>query len=430
MFWPNLTHNQYGHITIGGVDCAALCGQYGTPLYVMDENAIKRRCREFLSAMKHCFADGRVAYACKAFCCKELCRIASSEGLYLDIVSSGELHTALAADFPPNRMILHGYNKPTETLVEALKYGVGRIVVDSFEELQLLNQLTEVKQTGADILLRITPGVDAHTHKAVLTGAEDSKFGFSLLNGDALKAVNAALDSPGINLHGLHCHIGSQIQDTAPFEIAAQRMADFLLEVYLVSGTMLPELNLGGGYAIPYCEEDVVPQPEEYILRMSDVLNRSCNKNGLQMPSVTIEPGRSIVGPCGITLYRAGCIKKMTNGRIYVAVDGGMTDNPRYALYRARYTAEVANRMNEPKVLSVTLSGRCCESGDLLGESIPLQQVAAGDIIAVLCTGAYNFSMASSYNRLPRPAVVMLEDGRARLVVARQRIEDMLCGDT
>lgn len=429
MFWPNLSHNQDGHMIIGGVDCAALCEQYGTPLYVMDEYAVKRRCREFVSAMNDWFADGRVAYACKAFCCKEICRIANCEGLYLDIVSSGELHTALAADFPPNRMILHGYNKPADMLGDALKYGVGRIVVDSFEELQLLGQLAEVKQTKTDVLLRITPGVHSHTHKAIMTGAEDSKFGLSLLNGDALRAVNAALDNPNINLHGLHCHIGSQIQDITPFEIAAQRMADFLLEIYLVSGAMLPELNLGGGYAIPYCEGDTIPEPEEYIRHMSDALSLRCNKNGLEIPAVTIEPGRSIIGPCGITLYQAGCIKKMANGRIYVAVDGGMTDNPRYALYRARYTAEVANRMNEPKDQVVTLSGRCCESGDLLGEAIPLQQVAAGDIIAVLCTGAYNFSMASSYNRLARPAVVMVEDGRTRLVVARQRIEDILCGD-
>ncbi len=429
MFCPKPSHKQDGHMIFGGVDCTDLCAQYGTPLYVLDEVAIKRRCREFVRTMNDCFDDGRVAYACKAFCCKEICRIANCEGLYLDIVSSGELHTALAADFPPNRMILHGYNKPVDTLSEALKYGVGRIVVDSFEELSLIHQLAAAKQTKADILLRITPGVHADTHQAILTGSEDSKFGFSLSCGDAQRAVESALNDPFLNLHGLHCHIGSQISDVLPFELAARRMSDFFHEVYLESGAVLHELNMGGGYAIAYSEDDMVPQPEDYIRRITVVIRDRCKINGQEIPSITIEPGRSVIGPCGITLYTAGCIKNMANGRIYVAVDGGMTDNPRYALYRARYTAEVATRMNEPKDQVVTLSGRCCESGDLLGERMPLQQFSTGDIIAVLCTGAYNFSMASSYNRLPRPAVVMVKDGQTRLVVAKQRIEDILCGD-
>ncbi len=429
MFNPDFLVDSSGQLTIGGVSCTALCEEYGTPLFVMDEYAIKQRCRNYLRAMQQYFANGRVAYACKAFCCKKICRIVNCEGLYLDIVSGGEMHTALAAGVLPERLILHGYNKTASELLDALRFGVGRIVVDSFEELRLIIELASMKHTKADILLRITPGVAAHTHQAVITGAEDSKFGFQISNGDALRAVKAALDSPHLNLCGLHCHIGSQIVDIAPFEAASERMVDFLHEIYVATGKMLPELNMGGGYAIPYCEDDVVPQPEEYIRRISEAVHRKCNETGIEVPVVTIEPGRSIVGPCGITLYTAGSIKKMTNGRIYVAIDGGMTDNPRYALYHSRYTATVATRMNEPKTQLVTLAGRACESGDLIGEEMPLQPVHTGDIIAVFSTGAYNFSMASSYNRLPRPAVVMVSDGRARLVVARQRIEDILCGD-
>ncbi len=429
MYLPDFSVNQYGHLTVGGVDCAALCAQYGSPLYVVDEYAMKRRCRDFVRYINEYFPGGRVAYASKAFCCKEICRIISYEGLHLDVVSGGELHTALAADVPPERIILHGYNKTIGELLDALKYNVGRIVVDSFEELGLLAQLAQDKGAVPNVLLRITPGILAKTHQAVMTGAEDSKFGFSITAGDAMRAVTEALASPFLNLCGLHSHIGSQITDIRPFALTAQRMAEFLMQIKHHTGKTLAELNLGGGYAIAYHDDDDVPQPEEYLSMMSQALRVKCTEYGLSIPQVIIEPGRSLVGPCGITLYTAGSIKQMSNGRIYIAIDGGMTDNPRYALYRARYRAVVANRINQPKNQAVTLAGRSCESGDLIGEEMPLGQVTAGDIIAVFSTGAYNFSMASNYNRLPRPAVVMVSDGNARLVVARQRVEDMLLLD-
>ncbi|MFA9381416.1 MAG: diaminopimelate decarboxylase [Acetanaerobacterium sp.] len=429
MFLSGTQVNQYGHLTIGGVDTVALCAQYGTPLYVMDEEELRRRCRSFARHMREMFPDGRVAYACKAFCCKEMCRIASGEGIHLDIVSRGELHTALSAGLLPERMILHGYNKSARELREALDHGVGRIVVDSFDELVLLNELAGAASKTADILLRITPGVCPDTHRAVITGADDSKFGFSLKTGDAQRAVETALSHPSLRLCGVHCHIGSQIADCAPFVLAAERMADFLTEINRRTGRALPELNLGGGFAIRYCEDDEVPAPEDYLRSVSEGLHRRCRQNGVQCPRVTIEPGRSIAGPCGITLYTAGSIKQIPDIRTFVAIDGGMTDNPRYALYHARYTAVVANRMDAPCDCTVTLAGRCCESGDLLGERMPLQNVQTGDIVAVLATGAYNFSMASSYNRLPHPAVVMVSGGVSRVVVRRQSIEDILACD-
>ncbi len=422
--------NSLGHLTIGGVDTIALSAQYGTPLFVINERQLRNRCREYVEAMSTLFLNGRAAYACKAFCCKEMCRIADAEGMSLDVVSLGELHTALSAGFPPHRMILHGSNKSTEELATAVKAGIGRIVVDGFWELERLAELTEGLSTHVGILLRIRPDVAAHTHHAVETGREDSKFGFSLVAGEALEAVALATRMTGVRLFGLHCHIGSQISECAPYELAVNRMVQLLAKIKRRFGVELPELNLGGGLAIRYAfTQKEPPAIGEYLSRISIALKEACGQYNVSCPSVTVEPGRSIVGPCGITLYTVGAIKRVESGRTYISVDGGMADNPRYALYQSQYEAVTANRAGEPRSQRVSLAGRCCESGDLLGEEMPLQSAKAGEIIAVLATGAYNFSMASNYNRLPRPSVVMTSDGHARLVVRRQTIDDLIAND-
>lgn len=422
-------YNQGGRLVIGGADAERLCEQFGTPLYVVDEDGLREQCRQFTRLMRRYFPGGRVAYACKAFCCKEMCRIVSYEGLSLDIVSRGELSTALAADVEPKQLIYHGYNKPATELLYALQSGVGRIVCDDFEELLRLDRMAQDEGKTAKVLLRITPGVEADTHRAILTGAADSKFGFSLIGAEAMRAVEIARSLPHLKLCGLHCHIGSQIPDIGPFEAAAQRMADLLAEVSKTTGVTLPELNLGGGYAIAYTGTESPPEPEDYLRAISAVLHRRCAANGLALPEVTIEPGRSVAGPFGVTLYRVGAVKQTGSGHVYVGIDGGMTDNPRYALYKAPYAAAAALRMNEEQPHTVTLAGRSCESGDTLGENLPLQTVCPGELVAVFCTGAYNFSMASAYNRLPRPAVVMVSGGTARLAVRRQTITELMQDD-
>jgi len=422
--------NEKGHLTIGGLDTVQLAQQYGTPLYVMDENEIRKNCRAFLSGIdKYYNGNGHVAFACKAFCCKEICRIAASEGLWLDVVSGGEMHTAIAADFPTEQLILHGNNKPATELADALEAGVGRIVVDNMFELELLDQLSGAAKKRAKIQLRVKPGVEAHTHNFIRTGQIDSKFGFALETGEALEAIKKAITLPNIELMGIHCHIGSQIFDVAAFQQAARVMTNFMAQLKTDLGFEMRELNLGGGFGIKYLPEQNPAPYESYMEAVSQVVLKICEENSLSVPAIILEPGRSITGPAGITLYTIGAVKEIPNIRTYVTVDGGMADNPRYIMYQSKYDMLIASRPGAPKTGGYTVAGRCCESGDVLGVDIPLPKPNVGEILAVLSTGAYNYAMASHYNRLPNPAVVMVKNGESRVVVQRETYEDLTRND-
>lgn len=422
--------NAMGHLTIGGRDTVELAQTYGTPLYVMDENEIRRACASYRESIKKYYGGyGMVTYASKAFCCRAMCKIAMEEGIGLDVVSIGELHTAKSVGFPAERIYFHGNNKTVEELTAAIEYGVGLIVVDNLNELELLNALSISQGNQARILLRIKPGIDAHTHSFVRTGQIDSKFGFALETGEAMEAAKRALAMDGVELKGIHCHIGSQIFDIDPFCLAAGVMLHFMADIRQETGGELDILDLGGGFGIKYLPEHDPVAYDHYMCRVSETVKAVCAQREIKTPFIVIEPGRSIVGPAGITLYTVGSVKDIPNVRSYVSVDGGMTDNPRYMFYQSEYEAIVANKASQPKTRSVTLAGRCCESGDLIGEHMQMQTVQAGDILAVLATGAYNYSMASNYNRVPRPAVVMLRDGKDRIVVQRETLDDLIQND-
>lgn len=422
--------NEQGHLTIGGADTTVLAAAYGTPLYVMDENAIRANCRAFKRSMDtHYHGNGMVLYASKAFCCKEMYRILLQEGLGADVVSGGELYTALEAGFPAEKLYFHGNNKTVQELSMALEHGVGHIVVDNLYELELLSSLASAAGKTARILFRIKPGIDAHTHSFVMTGQIDSKFGFALETGEAMEAVKIALQTPCVEVVGIHCHIGSQILDIDPFCRAAQVMLQFACAVRDETGHTLQQLNLGGGFGIRYVSEDDPKALESYMEAVSDVVISYCAAQNFPVPFICLEPGRCIVGEAGITLYTIGGIKEIPGHRTYVSIDGGMTDNPRYALYQSAYEAVVANKASQEKNFMATIAGRCCESGDLIQENTRIQTPAVGDLLAVLSTGAYNYAMASNYNRVPRLPVVFIKDGKDRLVVRRERYEDLVRND-
>ena len=425
----NLNVNEKGNLEIGNVDTIDLVKEHKTPLYVMDEDVIRKNCRSFKASIEKFYGDGLVCYASKTFCCKEMCRIINDEGLGLDISSGGELYTAMSVDFPADKLVFHGNNKTEEELKLALDYGVGRIVVDNFDELSLLNRLAKNLNKTANIMLRIKPGVDSDTHNYIMTGQIDSKFGLGLETGEAFNAAKMAIESDNINLRGFHCHIGSQIFDIEPFALAAKVMLDFIAKVKKELNYEIYDLNLGGGFGIRYTPEQVQKPNEAYMERVSAVVKERCRQLKMRLPFILLEPGRSIAGPAGITLYTVGSVKEIPDVRTYVSVDGGMTDNPRYALYGAKYDMWVANKANSPKNREVTIAGKCCESGDLLGEDVKLQDVETGDILAVLATGAYNYSMASNYNRIPRAAVVMVSGGETRVIVKRESYDDLIRND-
>ncbi len=425
----HLSINSLGHLTIGGRDTVELAEEYGTPLYVMSEEAIRESCRSYRRSIEEYYGGrGMAAYASKAFCCKAICRVAAEEGMGLDVVSAGELYTARQAGFPMERVLFHGNNKTAGELAMALEYGVGRIVADNLTELRMLEAMA-AGSAAPGVMLRVKPGIDAHTHSFIRTGQIDSKFGFALETGEAMAAAEEAAAAKNLRLLGLHCHIGSQIFDIEPFCHAARVMLSLMAEIRQRTGLTLRELNLGGGFGIQYIPEND-PQPlDRYMAEVSRVVKEACRELDFPTPYIILEPGRSIVGPAGITLYRVGGIKEIPGVRTYLSVDGGMGDNPRYALYQADYTFTAAAKADRPKTQTVTVAGRCCESGDLLGENVPLQEVEPGDLLAVLCTGAYNYSMASNYNRVPRPPVVMVGQEGARLVVRRETLEDILKND-
>lgn len=426
----NLSVNEKGHLTIGGLDTVDLAKEYGTPLYVMDEDLLRENCRSFKQSIDRYYGGkGLVCYASKVFCCKEMYRIMMSEDMGLDVVSAGELYTAASVGFPMEKVCFHGNNKTDEELLMALEKNVGRIVVDNIFELERLNRLSCERGAKANIMFRIKPGIDAHTHDFVRTGQIDSKFGFALETGEALEAVKKAISLEHIELSGLHCHIGSQIFDIDPFVLAAEVMMNFIAQVRDEIGYEIKELDLGGGFGIKYTDADSPVPYDNYMEKVSEKVKAVCAEKNLKLPFILIEPGRSIAGPAGITLYTVGGIKHIPNIRTYVSVDGGMGDNPRYALYKSKYDFVNAVRASEPKSETVTVAGKCCESGDLLGEGTPIQRTEEGDIIAVLATGAYNYSMSSNYNRIPKPPVVMVKDGTSRIIVKRETFDDIVRND-
>ncbi|GBC99047.1 Diaminopimelate decarboxylase [bacterium HR17] len=418
--------NERGHLEIGGCDCVELAQKLGTPLFVMDEALIRDNCRRYKNAFARCYpAEVRIAYAAKAFFVLAMAKLVDEEGLWLDVASGGELFTALQAKFPPQRIYLHGNFKSDDELTMALRHRVGRIVVDSFEELERLNELARHHATVADILLRVTPGIEAHTHEFIRTGQFDTKFGFSLTDGIALEATERALSSPHLRLHGFHCHIGSQVFETEPYRVATEQMFAFADQVRRATGFATAELNLGGGLGVRYTPDDDPPGIETFAAALCAAVQEMAQRFRFDLPTLVIEPGRSIVGEAGTTLYTIGVVKAIPQVRTYVSVDGGMSDNPRPALYGARYFALIANKADQPADKVVTVAGKHCES-DILIRDIALADPQPGDILAVFTTGAYHYSMASNYNRFPRPAVVFVRDGKARLVVRRETWDDLL----
>ncbi len=425
-----LNTNENNHLTIGGCDTVELTKEFGTSLIVYDENEIRNNCRAFVgSIQKNYNGNGRVLYASKAFSCKEIYRIVNDENMGIDVVSCGELYTALSVGFPAEKICFHGNNKKYSELVEAVDAGVGRIVVDNLTELETLNKIAGEKGKKVSIMFRIKPGIDAHTHDFVRTGQIDSKFGLALETGEAMQGVKTTLSMPNVELKGVHCHIGSQIFDIDPFELAAEVMMKFIKDIKDETGITITELNLGGGFGIKYLVDDKPEAYENYMDNVAKVVTAKAEEYSLPVPFIYIEPGRSIVGATAVTLYTVGSVKKIPDVRNYVSVDGGMVDNPRYILYQSAYEVVCANKINDDKTLTATVAGKCCESGDLIQENVKLPEVEPGDILAVLSTGAYNYSMASNYNRIPRPPVVMVKDGKARLIIKGESYEDIIKND-
>lgn len=426
----NLNVNNENHLVIGGCDCVSLAAEYGTPLYVMDEDKIRENARAYKNALDTYYGgNGLALYASKALSAVFMYKIIQEEGLGTDVVSGGELYTALKAGFNPENIYFHGNNKTADELSMAVENGVGHIVVDNEDELRLLNSVCEKAGKRAKILFRIKPGIDAHTHEFISTGQIDSKFGVAIENGEAMDIIKKALEMKNVEFTGVHCHIGSQIFELEPFKAAAEVMLTFAADVKNKLGVEIRELNLGGGFGIKYVENDSPVQYGEYIKAVSCVVKEICAEKGLALPKILMEPGRSIVGDAGVTLYTVGMVKDIPNVRKYVSVDGGMADNPRYIMYGSDYSAVIANKAGEEPKETVTLCGRCCESGDILIKNAFLPKAEVGDVMCVLSTGAYNYSMASNYNRIPRPPIVTVLGGKAKVAVKRETYEDILKND-
>lgn len=416
-------------LIIGGVRARDLAKDYGTPLYVMDEQLLIDNCRDYIKYFKVNSENNRVAFAGKAFLTLEMCRLINREELYLDVVSGGELYTAYKANFPMDKIYFHGNNKTLEEIDLGIRLGVGRFIVDNLWEMAKINEISEKYNKVQKIYLRLTPGIEAHTHDYIKTGQIDSKFGFAPVGNIIMDAVKKALELENIELVGLHCHIGSQIFETEPFGDAAEVMLNIINNIRQETGHMIDELDLGGGFGVYYSEGDKPKETKEYCDIILNRVNEVCNKLSLKKPILTIEPGRSIVANAGTTLYTVGSIKEIPGIRKYIAVDGGMTDNIRPALYEAKYEAIVANKASEEIDSKVTVAGKCCESGDILLQDIYIQEVESGDILAVLSTGAYGFSMASGYNRNLRPPVIFVRNGEAKVICKRQSYEELLINE-
>ena len=432
MICNNLTVNEKGHLCLGGQDTTELAKQYGTPLYLMDEERIRERYRTYMSAMKEAFGTSSLPlYASKAASFKQIYRIMKEEGMGVDVVSSGEICTAVSVGFPMERAYFHSNNKTDADIDYAMENGIGYFVVDNREELDAIEYFASKRGITQKILLRLTPGIDTHTYAAVNTGKVDSKFGSAIETGQADEITAYALAQKHIKLSGYHCHIGSQVFDSDTFLRAAAIMLDFANQMRQKYGFIIDELDLGGGYGVRYLDEHPEIDIRANILAVGEAVTAQCKALGYPMPAIRLEPGRSIVADAGMTLYTVGTVKQIPGYKNYVSVDGGMTDNPRYALYGSPYTVLLANRANdESKPFKCSVVGRCCESGDILQENVTLPaNTTRGDILAVLTTGAYNYAMSSNYNRIPKPPVVMLKDGESYIAVKRETYEDVCRND-
>lgn len=427
---PNLSINSENHLVIGQHDTVELAKKFGTPLYVLDEDLMRDNCRAYKNAIDTYYdGHGLVLFASKALCTMYTGRLVAEEGLGADVVSGGELYTLYKAGFPMEKVFFHGNNKTPDEIELALNCGVGHIVVDNKYELDLLNRIANEKNVKQRILFRIKPGIDAHTHDFVKTGQIDSKFGVALENGEAYEIHKLALSMSNIQIDGVHCHIGSQIFDVEPFCEAAKVMIGFIADLYDKLGIKVKILNLGGGFGIKYTATDAPIAPSEYIHKVTNVVKALAQEKGIDLPFLVFEPGRSIVASAGITLYTVGCVKEIENVRTYVSIDGGMCDNPRYILYGSKYTAVLANNASAEPVAPVTIAGKCCESGDLIQEHVMMPQIHVGDTLAVLATGAYNYSMSSNYNRIPRPPIVAVSGNEAKIIVKRETYDDLIKND-
>ena len=425
--WPaGAVRGADGALVLAGVDVRALAADFGTPVYVLDEDDFRARCRGWREA----FTGGDVYYAGKAFLCTAVARWVAEEGLSLDVCTGGELAVALKAGFPAERLLFHGNNKSVAEMERGVGAGVGRFVLDSSVELERLAAVAERNGVRQKVYVRVTPGVEAHTHEYVQTGQEDQKFGFSLASGAAAEAVRQVLAQPSLELVGLHCHIGSHIFDVHGFKLAAHRMVGLLADVREEHGLELPELDLGGGQGIAYTAADDPMDVLDYADGLRAIVEKECAAIGLAVPRLAVEPGRAIAGPTTVTVYEVGTVKELPGLRTYVSVDGGMSDNIRTALYDARYTAVLASRASCAEPANVTLAGKHCESGDIVVHDVPLPgDLTPGDLVAVPASGAYHRSMASNYNHVPRPPVIAVKDGAARLLVRRETEADLLALD-
>ena len=427
---PNLSINSENHLAIGQHDTVELAKIFGTPLYVLDEDLMRDNCRTYKNAIDTYYdGHGLVLFASKALCTMYTGRLVAEEGLGADVVSGGELYTLYKAGFPMEKVFFHGNNKTPDEIELALNCGVGHIVVDNKYELELLNRIANEKNVNQRILFRIKPGIDAHTHDFVKTGQIDSKFGVALENGEAYEIHKLALSMSNIQIDGIHCHIGSQIFDVEPFCEAAKVMIGFIADLYDKLGIKVNILNLGGGFGIKYTANDDPIAPSEYIHKVTNVVKALAQEKGIDLPFLVFEPGRSIVASAGITLYTVGCVKEIENVRTYVSIDGGMCDNPRYILYGSKYTAVLANNASAEPVAPITIAGKCCESGDLIQEHVMMPQIHVGDTLAVLATGAYNYSMSSNYNRIPRPPIVAVSGNETKIIVKRETYDDLIKND-
>ncbi len=430
MICSNLSVSRDGHLLFAGQDTLALAEKYGTPLYLMDEDRIRERCRTYIGAMKDNLGNrGHVLYASKAASYKRLYEIMREEGMGIDVVSSGEICTALKAKFDLKDAYFHSNNKTDADIAYAIDHGIGAFVVDNAEELYAIDREASARGIRQAVLLRITPGIDPHTYAAVATGKVDSKFGSAIGTGQAEEMTRLALSLGGVELKGFHCHVGSQVFDSDVYLATVDIMMGFVKHVKDKLGFVTEKLDLGGGYGVRYTEEQPEIDIAANIALVAEKLKAKADELGVELPHIYMEPGRSIVANAGMTLYTAQTVKEIKGFKSYLAIDGGMPDNPRYALYEAPYTVLSAARMDEPRDFVCTVAGRCCESGDLIQEAVSLPRPVRGDLIAVLTTGAYNYSMASNYNRIPRPAMILLTDDGEKTVVRRETYEDLLSHD-
>jgi diaminopimelate decarboxylase len=427
LFPINTEVGQNGHLFIGGCDTVELAKEYGTPLYVFDENTLRSMCREFKSEFTRRYEDTSVIFASKAFLNRSVANIFKEEGIGLDVVSAGEYAVAESVGFPNDMIYLHGNNKSLDELKMALRNRISHIVVDGFDELKILAKLAEETGGIPDILLRITPGVDAHTHAHITTGVSGSKFGFPLFDAD--RAVSMAMSLESLNLVGLHCHIGSLINETQPYIEAIDVMLDFASQMERKYGFELEELDIGGGFPVRYTVNSPNVKIADYAEAIVSRLFNRCNALGLPLPALTIEPGRAMVARAGVAFYKVGMIKNISGLKRYISIDGGMADNIRPALYEAEYEALLANKANAEDTDTVTIAGKFCESGDILIKEIKLPPAAYGDIVAVPVCGAYCIPMESNYNASLKPAIVMIKDGAARLIRKRDTVQDLIKND-